>query len=235
MGFFSRIFKKRKIVDESEYLKTDEEMRHEKEAKQITNQQNVPPVISGYNKVSKKSINNSKQNDTNHKTYDSKISDDEKETTKNIQEDKVDDEEISNDESSTTVNLKGVSGLFEIKKSKDGRYVFNLYASNHVIVATSQIYSSSQSALIGINSVITNAEKANIEDQTIEDFAVLGFPKWEIYKDKADHFRFRLRATNGSCVCHSQGYTTKHNCKNGIESIIKNCKNSKIDKSYLKK
>ena len=127
------------------------------------------------------------------------------------------------------------SGKFEIKKSKDGRYVFNLYASNNVIVATSQVYSSSSSAMNGIKSVITNAPTAPIEDQTLKSFEPLSFPKWEIYRDKGDQYRFRLSASNGSCVCHSQGYTSKANCKKGIESIIKFAAGADITKAYLNK
>ncbi len=144
-------------------------------------------------------------------------------------------DKISADKTSETVKVKGLSGFFDIKKSKDGRYVFNLYASNRVIIATSQIYSSASSAVNGANSVIANSARANIEDQTIEGYAELGFPKWEIYKDRAGAFRFRLLATNGSCICHSQGYTTKASCKNGIESIIRTVGNASIDKNYLKK
>ena len=127
------------------------------------------------------------------------------------------------------------SGKFEIKKSKDGRYVFNLYASNNVIVATSQVYSSSSSAMNGIKSVIANAPTAPIEDQTLKSFEPLSFPKWEIYRDKGDQYRFRLSASNGSCVCHSQGYTSKANCKKGIESIIKFAAGADITKTYLNK
>lgn len=126
-------------------------------------------------------------------------------------------------------------GKFEIKKAKDGRYVFNLYASNHVIVATSQIYSSAQSALVGIKSIIANAEKSPIEDTTLKSYEALPYPKWEIYLDKSEHYRFRLYASNGSCVVHSQGYTSKANCKKGIESIMKCAPTAEIDKSYLKK
>ncbi len=129
----------------------------------------------------------------------------------------------------------GFSGKFEIKKSRDERYVFNLYAANSVIVATSQTYSSAASALNGIKSVIENAEKAPIEDQTLKSYEALPYPKWEIYLDKGNQYRFRLNAPNGSCICHSQGYTGKAACKNGIESIIRTAKNAKIDKSYLKK
>lgn len=144
-------------------------------------------------------------------------------------------DQISTDTSSKKVKVRGYGGAFEIKKSKDGRFVFNLFAANKVIVATSQIYSSSQSAVTGINSVIANAERAAIEDQTLKTFTPQSFPKWEIYIDKGGQFRFRLLASNGSCVCHSQGYTQKSTCKKGIESVIRTVKNAKIDKAYLKK
>ena len=127
------------------------------------------------------------------------------------------------------------TGRFEIKKAKDGRFVFNLYAPNHIIVATSQVYSSSSAAVNGIQSIIANAEKAPVEDNTLKAPTKQGYPKWEMYIDKAGEYRFRLYASNGNCVVHSQGYKQKSSCKNGIESIIRCSRNAEIDKSYLKK
>lgn len=127
------------------------------------------------------------------------------------------------------------TGRFEIKKTRDDRFVFNLYAPNSVIVATSQVYSSSQSAVNGIESIIANAGRSPIEDQTVKSYAVKPYPKWELYLDNAGQYRFRLNAPNGNCIVHSQGYTTKASCKNGIESIIRCSVNPEIDKSYLKK
>ena len=124
---------------------------------------------------------------------------------------------------------------FEIKKAKDGRFVFNLFAPNRVIVATSQIYTSSTSAVNGIKSIAVNAPKAPLEDTSLKSYVPVGFPKWEIYVDKAGEYRFRLYAPNGSCIVHSQGYTSKASCKNGIASIVKNAPDAIIDKSYLKK
>ena len=148
-------------------------------------------------------------------------------------------EETSADISKEVALAEAKSGRalarFEIKKSKDNRFVFNLYAPNRVIVATSQIYSSSPSAVNGIKSIAINAPKAPIEDTTLKSYTTLGFPKWEIYTDKAGQYRFRLYAPNGSCIVHSQGYTTKASCKNGIASIVKNAPEAIIDKSYLKK
>ena len=127
------------------------------------------------------------------------------------------------------------TGRFEIKKSKDGRFVFNLYAPNSVIVATSQVYTSAASAINGIESIIANAKKASLEDQSTKKSEPKNCPKWEIYIDNAGQYRFRLNAPNGNCIVHSQGYTTKSACKNGIDSIIRCSVNPEIDKSYLKK
>lgn len=141
-------------------------------------------------------------------------------------------EQESSDKKSSSTRK---TGRFEIKKTRDGRFVFNLYAPNSVIVATSQTYSSSQSAINGIESIIANAHKAEIEDQTAKSYAVKLYPKWELYTDNAGQYRFRLNAPNGNCIVHSQGYTTKASCKNGIESIRRCSVNPEIDKSYLKK
>lgn len=45
---------------------------------------------------------------------------------------------------------------------------------------------------------------------------------FEIYKDKAGEFRFRLKASNGEIVLASEGYKAKASCKKGIESVKKN-------------
>ena len=139
------------------------------------------------------------------------------------------------EEKKSTNNIKRATGFFDLKKSKDGRYIFNLYAANNVIIATSQTYSSVQGAHNGIKSIIANAQKAEIEDQTLKSAETKNFPKWEIYIDKSGEYRFRLSASNGNCICHSQGYKSKSSCKNGIESIIRTAKDAKINKSYLDK
>ena len=127
------------------------------------------------------------------------------------------------------------NGKFDIQKAKDGRFFFSLYSSNGAVVAYSQIYSSLSAVNTGIASVISNASKAEIEDTTLKKPTSLPCPKWEIYIDKAEQYRFRLYATNGLCVCHSShGYSSKSGCKGGIESIKKYAAEATVDKSYLK-
>lgn len=126
------------------------------------------------------------------------------------------------------------NGKFDLRRAKDGRFFFTLYASNHAPIAFSQMYSTSSAAMRGISSIITNSPKAPTEDNTLKNPASLSFPKWEIYIDRAGEFRFRLYATNGNCICHSShGYSTKSGCKGGIESIKRFAQEAKVDKSYL--
>ncbi|QKK01520.1 MAG: YegP family protein [Pseudomonadota bacterium] len=51
--------------------------------------------------------------------------------------------------------------------------------------------------------------------------------KFEIYKDKAGEFRFRLKASNGQNILGSEGYAKKASCMNGVESVRKNSQNPK--------
>lgn len=55
--------------------------------------------------------------------------------------------------------------------------------------------------------------------------------KFEIKKRKDGEFQFNLKASNGQVILSSEGYTTKENCKNGVESVRKN---SQIDTRFEK-
>ena len=118
-------------------------------------------------------------------------------------------------------------GKFVIKKTATG-YNFNLKAANGVTVAISETYESLDACRNGVQSVINNAQVANLEDQTVVGFETQKHPKFELYKDKAQQFRFRLKARNGEVIAVGEAYTTKANCKNGINSIMKNVVDAKI-------
>ena len=49
--------------------------------------------------------------------------------------------------------------------------------------------------------------------------------KFEIYRDKADEHRFRLKAGNGQIILASEGYSSKDGCENGIASVKENSQN----------
>ena len=46
--------------------------------------------------------------------------------------------------------------------------------------------------------------------------------KFELYKDKAGEYRFRLKAGNGENILASEGYKDKGGAENGIASVKKN-------------
>ena len=145
-------------------------------------------------------------------------------------------DEQSFDESEPAGGGRKRVGTFNVKRAKDGRYVFNLYNANKVIIATSQIYSSAQSAMNGVKSVMTNATRAQVEDTTLKNPKPKSFPKWEVYLDRAGQYRFRLYAPNGSCICHAKaGYSSSSSCKRGIDSIVRLAEAAQIDKAYLMK
>jgi uncharacterized protein len=52
-----------------------------------------------------------------------------------------------------------------------------------------------------------------------EEAAVAG--KFEVYKDKAGKYRFRLKASNGQVVATGEAYETKAAAHKGCESVVK--------------
>ncbi len=113
-------------------------------------------------------------------------------------------------------------GKFVINATKTG-FTFSLKAGNGETIATGgEVFSTLASCKNSIESVIKNAQVANLEDQTVEGYEEQKHPKFEIYLDKAGEYRFRLKARNGEPIAASEGYVAKASCKNGIESVRKN-------------
>ncbi len=118
-------------------------------------------------------------------------------------------------------------GKFVMKKTNTG-VKFDLKATNGQVIATSEVYTTDAACKNGIASVAKNAPVAAVENQTVEGYATEKNPKFEIYKDKAGEFRFRLTATNGQTIAVSEGYTTLANCEKGVESVKKNAVDAEI-------
>lgn len=105
---------------------------------------------------------------------------------------------------------------------------FDLKAGNGQVIATSEVYTTESACRNGIASVQKNAPVAGVEDQTVENYASVSHPKFEVYEDKGGEYRFRLKATNGQIIAVSEGYTAKASCLNGIESVQKNAPEAEI-------
>ena len=99
-------------------------------------------------------------------------------------------------------------GKFNIKGTKNGGFKFDLIAGNGEVIASSQVYKSLRTLKIGMASVVKNC-KAAVEDQTVEPIVAVKCPKYEVYKDNAGEFRFRLKASNGQIITVGQGYNAK--------------------------
>ncbi|MBE9639179.1 YegP family protein [Salipiger mangrovisoli] len=56
--------------------------------------------------------------------------------------------------------------------------------------------------------------------------------KFELYKDKAGEFRFRLKAGNGEIILVSEGYKQKASAENGVASVRRN---APLDERYERK
>ncbi len=53
--------------------------------------------------------------------------------------------------------------------------------------------------------------------------------KFEISKDTAGEFRFKLVATNGECIATSEGYVNKDGAMSGIDSVKRNAPEALIE------
>ena len=118
-------------------------------------------------------------------------------------------------------------GKFVIRTVNTG-IKFDLKATNGQVILTSEVYTTKAACQNGVQSIMKNAPVANVEDQTVEGFETMTHPKFEMYQDKAGEYRFRLKARNGEIIGVSEGYTTKANCVNGVESVKKNAADAEI-------
>ena len=119
-----------------------------------------------------------------------------------------------------------MAGKFVITTAKNGEFTFNLKASNgEVILTASESYTTMGACENGIASVKKNSG-VHIEDQTRNE--KLTHPKYELYKDKAGEFRFRLKAANGEIIGKSESYKAKASAKKGIASIAKNAPDAAV-------
>ena len=107
-----------------------------------------------------------------------------------------------------------MAAKFEIKKSSNGQYRFNLKAGNGEIILSSEGYKEKQGAQRGIESVKKNApDDKNYERKEASN----GQPF------------FVLKAANGEPIGRSETYSSKSAMENGIESVKKNAPIAQIE------
>jgi uncharacterized protein YegP (UPF0339 family) len=100
-----------------------------------------------------------------------------------------------------------MASTFELKKSTDGQFMFNLKAGNGEIILTSERYQAKSSAQQGIASVKANAP---IDGRYNRKTAKNGEPY------------FTLVATNGEIIGNSEQYSSLAALEGGIASVKHN-------------
>lgn len=96
---------------------------------------------------------------------------------------------------------------YELKKTKNGEYMFDLLAGNSQVIFTSQVYKEKRGALTGIASVSKNAHTDALYERKI---------------GKNGEAYFVLHARNKEVIGRSQMYTTHSAMERGIASVRKN-------------
>ena len=113
-----------------------------------------------------------------------------------------------------------MAGKFVISPTNNGKFAFNLKASNgEVILTSSDMYDTVEAAQAGLEAARAIA-LSPIEDQTREE--KLEGAKFELYQDKGGQFRFRLKDAAGANLGKSEAYKAKTSAKKGIASVGRN-------------
>ena len=118
-------------------------------------------------------------------------------------------------------------GRFVIRNVPSG-VKFDLRAENGEVIASSEVYSSLAACRRGIESVRKCAATGRMEDLT-DDPVACANPKFQLFSDRSELFRFRLCSRNGKIIAGSEAYTTKAACLAGIQSVIHNAPDATIE------
>ena len=106
-----------------------------------------------------------------------------------------------------------MAGKFELNSSSNGKFFFNLKASNGQIILSSEMYESKAAAENGIESVKKNAADDDRYDR--------------LTAKNGDPY-FVLKAANGQQIGRSETYKTTAAMDNGIESVKSNASDAQI-------
>ncbi len=107
-----------------------------------------------------------------------------------------------------------MAGKFELKRSKNDKFFFNLLAGNGQIILSSEMYEAKASATNGIESVKKNA----VEDARFE----------RLVSGKGEPY-FVLKAANHQVIGTSQMYSSEATRDNGIASCKTNAPGAATD------
>jgi len=100
-----------------------------------------------------------------------------------------------------------MAGKFELKKSADDKFYFNLKSGNGQVILTSEMYNTRRSAENGIDSVRKSAPEAKRFDRR---------------QSQNGKPYFVLKAGNGQVIGNSEMYDTPASMEKGIAAVSAN-------------
>ncbi len=124
----------------------------------------------------------------------------------------------NNGEASIVVNGPNTE-RYNLLEASDGTWYFNLTATNHQVIGTSQMYVTKSDAQRGMSTV---RALTLILGENPESLKAVHQQRFEVFTGEDKKFYFHLRAGNGEIVLGSQGYTAKSSAMNGIKSVDAN-------------
>ena len=114
-----------------------------------------------------------------------------------------------------------VEARFQLYRDVAKKYRFRLIAPNNKIVAVGEAYESKAGCLKGINAVKKYCDSA-VEDLSKGEEKKPA-PKFQVFKDRNEKYRFHLIAPNYEIVAVSEAYESKAGCLNGITAVKSYC------------
>ena len=117
---------------------------------------------------------------------------------------------------------------FLIKKTETG-FNFMLIAPNSQPIGASKVFKSLDEAKAAVEEVKKVAASAPTENQTNKTVKEEKAPKFVIYFDKAEKFRFRLEGEDGSALLSSEPYNSAASARNGVASVAKNAESADVE------
>ncbi|MBQ9714804.1 MAG: DUF1508 domain-containing protein [Clostridia bacterium] len=106
-------------------------------------------------------------------------------------------------EEKPAVEKKKAIGKWIVKHKGDGEYASYLLASNGEVLLVSEIYSSVDGALQGIETIKKNIALGN----------------FELVQDKAKRYFYKLKSSANRLLCVGEVYSTKQSCVNSVDSV----------------
>ncbi|RLM68077.1 DUF1508 domain-containing protein [Halorubrum sp. Atlit-8R] len=139
------------------------------------------------------------------------------------------EEEVAVDE-----DASASKATFELYTDKADKFRWRLRHDNGNIIADGgEGYADKRDASSGIESVQRNAAGAHVIDVSRDEEApeVGGSNAvFELFRDKADEYRWRLRHDNGNIIADSgQGYASKQKAKQGLNSVKSNAPGAAVE------